>query len=303
MICSISCGLVGVRRSCRRPGRSRRAPRPRAPGRRRAARRAAGDDAAQRRGERHAHLPLLVRREEVDDAVDRLGRADRVQRREHEVTGLGRGQRGPHRLDRRASRRSRITSGSWRSTRFSAAWKSSVSVPTSRWLTIELLSGCRISIGSSIVTMCVVAGLVDVVDHRAERRRLARAGRAGDEDETALVLGELAHDRRQPELLERGDVAVGRAADERDRAALLEDVDAEATEAGDRVGEVGLAGILEFGQRTHLGDVVEGLLGVLRGQRLIALDRGQLAVQPHGRRHAHLDVEVRALPLDQGLQR
>ena len=49
-------------------------------------------------GERHAHLLLLVRREEVDDAVDRLGRAHRVQRREHEVTGLGGRQRGPHRL-------------------------------------------------------------------------------------------------------------------------------------------------------------------------------------------------------------
>ena len=45
-------------------------------------------------GELHAHLLLLVGREHVDDAVDRLRRVLRVQRREDQVTGLGRGDRG-----------------------------------------------------------------------------------------------------------------------------------------------------------------------------------------------------------------
>ena len=49
----------------------------------------------------------------------------------------------------------RMTSGSWRRTRRSARLKDAVSWPTSRWLTIELRSGCRNSIGSSIVTMCL----------------------------------------------------------------------------------------------------------------------------------------------------
>ena len=48
--------------------------------------------------ELHAHLVLLVGREHVDDAVDRLGRVLRVQGGEHEVAGLGRGQRGRDRL-------------------------------------------------------------------------------------------------------------------------------------------------------------------------------------------------------------
>ena len=47
--------------------------------------------------------------------------------------------------------------------------------------------------------------LVDVVDHRGERRRLARAGRTGDEHEPALLLGEPAADRRQAQLLHRRD--------------------------------------------------------------------------------------------------
>ena len=106
-------------------------------------------------------------------------------------------------------------------------------------------------------------GAVDVVDHRRQRRALARAGGAGDEDDPALLFGQLGDDLGQAQLLDRADFEGDRAADDRDRAALFEGVDAEAREAGDRVGEVGLAGFLEFGQRARLGDVVEGLLGVL----------------------------------------
>ena len=50
-------------------------------------------------GELDAHLALLLGREDVDDAVDRLRRALGVQRREDEVAGLGRGQRGRDRLE------------------------------------------------------------------------------------------------------------------------------------------------------------------------------------------------------------
>ncbi len=49
-------------------------------------------------GQHDPHLLLLEEREEVDDPVDRLGHVDGVQRAHDEVTGLGRGQRGPHRL-------------------------------------------------------------------------------------------------------------------------------------------------------------------------------------------------------------
>src|SRR5665648_609601 len=49
------------------------------------------DHRLDRAGELSADLFLLVGREHVDDAVDRLGGVLRVQGREHEVTGLGRG--------------------------------------------------------------------------------------------------------------------------------------------------------------------------------------------------------------------
>ena len=56
------------------------------------------DDAFDGHRELQAHLLLLVAREGIDDAVDGLRRIGRVQRREDEVAGLGRGDRGRHRL-------------------------------------------------------------------------------------------------------------------------------------------------------------------------------------------------------------
>ena len=41
---------------------------------------------------------------------------------------------------------------------------------------------------------------VDLVDHRRQRRRLARAGRAGDEHQAARTLGHLGQHLRQAEL-------------------------------------------------------------------------------------------------------
>ena len=55
------------------------------------------DDAFEHQRQLGADLPLLVRREDVDDAVDRLRRRVGVQRREGQVAGLGDPQR---RLDR-----------------------------------------------------------------------------------------------------------------------------------------------------------------------------------------------------------
>ena len=66
----------------------------------------------------------------------------------------------------------RITSGSCRSTYFSAAGKLIVSELTSRWLMMQFLCWCTYSIGSSIVMMCplreelivsiIVANVVDL---------------------------------------------------------------------------------------------------------------------------------------------
>ena len=51
------------------------------------------DHGLDRLGKHRPDLPLLRGREDVDDAVDGLGRARGVQRAEHQVAGLGGGQR------------------------------------------------------------------------------------------------------------------------------------------------------------------------------------------------------------------
>ena len=56
------------------------------------------DDAGERRRELHADLLLALGREHVDDAVECGRRVVGVQRREHEVTGLGDRQRELDRL-------------------------------------------------------------------------------------------------------------------------------------------------------------------------------------------------------------
>ena len=58
-----------------------------------------GHDPLERDRQLGADLALLLGREHVDDAVDRLRRVLGVERREHEVAGLGRGDRGADRLE------------------------------------------------------------------------------------------------------------------------------------------------------------------------------------------------------------
>ena len=100
--------------------------------------------------------------------------------------------------------------------------------------------------GSSIGHDVAGAVRVDLLEHRRERGRLTGAGGAGDEDETAVLVGDLL-DRPwggsscSDRLHAEGDDAE----DDADGAALLEDVHTEAAQAGDPVGEVRFAVLVE----------------------------------------------------------
>ena len=148
------------------------------------------DDRLQHAGELQADLLLLVRRKHRDDAVDRLGRVERVQRREHEVAGFGGEQAGLDRLEvahfadqddvgilpQRAAQRLRERS---RVDRDLALVDDRLAVAVQELDRILDRHHVR------------RARLVDVIDHRRERRALAAAGRAGDQHEPALFLGDL----------------------------------------------------------------------------------------------------------------
>ena len=83
-----------------------------------------------------------------------------------------------------------------------------------------------------------------------------------------------ASTRRQAELLEALDLVRDQAEGGADRAALEEDVDAEARDPGDRVGEVELLLVLEPLALRVVEQRVDDLARVLRGQRREVVERG-----------------------------
>src|SRR6516164_2849306 len=124
----------------------------------------------------------------------------------------------------------------------------------------------------------VVALAVDLVDHGGERRRLAGAGRAGHEDQSLRPIGELLHDLRQPELLERADLVRDDADRAADGAALSIDVAAEPRETLDTEREVELVLFLELLLLALVQDAVGEPLGVLRRQDLELVELVEAAV-------------------------
>ena len=119
-----------------------------------------------------------------------LRRVLRVQRGEDEVAGLGRGQRRADRLhvahladeDHVGVLAQRGLEGEREGRRVGAQL---ALVDDAALVRVQELD--RVLDGEDVL----VARLVDLVDHRGERRRLAGAGRARDEHDAARLLGEL----------------------------------------------------------------------------------------------------------------
>ena len=248
-------------------------------------------DALQRDRQLHADLVLLAAGEGVDDAVDRLRGVLGVQRREHEVAGLRRGQGGRDRLDVAH-----------------LADEDDVGVLAQRPLERK---GEALGVGAELALVdeaalvgvqeldrvldrhdVLVARLVDLVDDGRERGRLPGAGRAGHEHEAARATRQLVHHRRQAELVDRlqlgGDETEGGA----DRRALVVRVDAEAGETGDRIREVDLPVGLQPLALVVAEDRVHDLTGH-RGVELgKSLERRQPASDADRGRRARGDVKV-----------
>ena len=229
------------------------------------------DDTLERAGELHAHLVLLLGGEHVDDAVDRLGRTLGVQGREHEVPRLGRGQCRADRLEiahladedhvRVLAQRCAQRLGERRCVATDLALvDDAISVP------VQELD--RILDREDVLA----ARAVDQVEHCCQRRRLTRAGRAGDEHQAARLGGEIGELSGQPQLGERLDVARDHAEGSTDRLALEEGVDAEASDTRQRVRQVDVA--LRLERLLLLGgeDAVDELAGDVGRQLLEFLE-------------------------------
>src|SRR5690349_22364278 len=198
-----------------------------------------GDHPAQRRRQLRAHLLLLVGREDVDDAVDGLGGALRVQRGQYEVTGLGRGQRGRGGLqvtqladqDDVRVLAQRVLEGGRERVRVRPDL---ALVDQAALVLVQELD--RVLDGDDVRG----PGAVGQVEDRGQRRRLARPGRAGHQDQPAVHVGELGDRGRYAELLQALDAVRDGPERRAVRAALRVQVHAVAGDALDAVGEVQL---------------------------------------------------------------
>src|SRR5947207_6259947 len=255
------------------------------------------DHTLEHEGQLGADLRLLVRREDVDDAVDALGRGVGVQRREREVAGFGDGERRRRRLevahfahehDVRVLPQ-RVFQGGVEAGRVRshlALVDDALLVPVDELDRVFHRDDVALEL------------LVDLVDHRRQGRALPRPRRAGHQDQAARLLGQFRHHPGEPQVVERFHAEGDLADHHRDAAALLEDVAAEARQVLDAEREVEL--VLRF----------EALLLVLRqhrvgeGQRVLRREhlgrRGvhDVAVDPDLGDLARDDVEVGGILLD-----
>ncbi len=97
---------------------------------------------------------------------------------------------------------------------------------------------------------------VDVIDHGRQGRRLAASRRPRDEDEAALVEGDLLQDLGQEQLPDRLDLERDDAEGDGQRAPLVIDAAAEPAEPGQAVGQVDveiLASAASAGNRSSSG--------------------------------------------------
>jgi len=256
-----------------------------------------GDDPLQRDRELDAHLLLLGRREDVDDAVDRLRRVLRVQRGEDEVTGLRRGQRRVDRLEVAH-----------------LADEDHVGVLAQRGLQAKA-EGLRVGADLALVDDALLVAVqeldrvldghdvlfargVDLVHDRGQRGRLPRARGAGDEHEAARPAGQVVHDGRQAELVDGLDHGRDQAKRRADGGPLVVRVDAEAGVPGDRVGEVDLPLRLQPLALVVGEDRVHDLARLLGGHHGVVLQRLEAPPDAHRRARPRGQMQVGRVALD-----
>ena len=248
------------------------------------------DDRLQRRGEHVAGLLVLVRREEGEDAVDRLRRVGRVEGREHEMPGVGRHERRLHRL--------RVTD---------LPDQNHVGIlPQDMLQTLGEGGGIQpyLALGDRALLVAVqeLDGVFDGdhvprhasihgVDHRRQRGGFAAPDRAAHQHESARTSRDLLNHRRKIQLLKGWNRGRHLPKHHRDGSTLLVEVAAETRKAGDPEGEVHLLGVLEYLFLLRCQDLIDDRLEIRLGWwRLV--ERGQAAVHARGGLRADFDVKI-----------
>ena len=141
----------------------------------------------------------------------------------------------------------------------------------------------------------------DVVDHGGQGRRLARAGRPGDEDEPLIQAGEPANNHRNAQLIEGRNLVGDQPEGEPDRSSLLEGVDPESRLALPVEGEIQVAALLKPSPAFRGQDLVSDQFDLLRAKGILC-NRNEYAVLAHGGRRACREDQVGGRLVEQGLE-
>src|SRR6202050_404749 len=206
---------------------------------------ALADDGFQRAGELQANLFLLGRRKNGDDALNGFRRVESVQGGQNQVAGFGCENGGgdgfqvAHFADeddvRVLAKCSAQRGVEGRSVHFHFAL-----IDKTLFIAVQIFD--RVFDGDDVLG----AQRIDAINHRGERGGFAGTGGAGGENQAALLFANRGEDAWQLEFFDVANFCGDNAQNHADVAALLEDVDAEAAEAGDAVGHVEFGGFFEL---------------------------------------------------------
>ncbi len=202
-------------------------------------------------------LLALVGRQRVDHAVDGLDGARRVERAEHEVSGLGGGHRHRDRLGvaHLADQDHVRVLAHRRAHAFCKGGQVRAELALHDLALLAAVDELDRVLEADDVEFLVG---VQQVDHRRERRRLAGAGRARHQDHPLVVVAQLPDNGRQRERVQRRHLGRDRAEHRADAGILAEHVDAETAAFLRHIGEIDVvAGAEPLGlvPRQDLGDV------------------------------------------------
>ena len=254
------------------------------------------DHVAQRIGQPLPDLHLLFRAEHPDHPVYRLRRADRVQRGKNHVSRLRRRQRDLHRLT--------VADFSHED----HLWSLPQRRPQAHREIRKILPHLPLAERRFLVRMQKLNRifqrhhvdfllLVQFVEHRRQRRRLAAAGRSRHKNNPGLLLDDLLENRRQPQSVARRNLRAELPHHDRVIPVVLENVHAETREARDPVARVAGAELFQIRRQPLIPrhQLLRDRLHVRPLQRLaqpLHSHRAQFSIHLHLRRAADHEEQI-----------
>ncbi len=226
---------------------------------------ALADDALERHAHFHADLRVEVGGEVVDDALDGLNGVDGVEGTENQVAGFCGGDGGgdgfqvAHFADEYDV--GALAKNVFEGIAETLGVEADLALADKGgFILVEKLDW--VFHGDDVAT----PDIVDVVDHSSEGCRLAAAGGAGYENESAAAIGEIAYCDGKVKIGETEVGVLDGTEDEGKAAALAHDIDAETADSTHADGKVHLGSALELGRLLGVHQFHCDFLGVIHGE-------------------------------------